>query len=1007
MDFETYTRSKFADYGALAGTVAAILRAAIDAYPEPLRLQQIQQRPKDPESLRKKLEDRGLLATTSLEDDIKDLAGCRLIFYTNADVARFLQSGIVQDNFDVDWDRAKIHHPVPGQTDPDNLFISNNYVVKLKVDRTALPEYARFGGLWCEVQVQTTLNHAWSEMQHNIIYKRPVLKGFGGKLFEAIEQRLRRIMKAHLLPAGYEFQKALDDYERLLSGKELFDRGALKALAECNDNNARHELLERFRDYVLPNYDDPQSIYPEIKEQLVTTVRVARGTKPQPIETPFGSYPGTTVDRIVEVVGNILTYLRYVDVEVTFDAICELFPDAQTDEERKHLLGIAERLARHDLDVWREAGPYVQTVLVQKIRKMDKANIDHLRPVLLEVLDQALKVEVHGVSNTHESVTFRRGSAAPSDALAHMRAEAIDLLMELYRSASTEAEKRRTQAALFEATHTAIASTYSDELLVRILENSAAIVDFFATLAPTEAYELVQSTEHKLLWLYRRNQGIAREIDTYAALTNARDALTASILKFRDVVDANKGYTIYKTLVGFESVFPPAWDDPNFHYEEEAAYRELRISEFVAEISEANAEEWFAIIQRCARTESDDLATFPAFGRFLQKLSQAKPQVVLGFIDRLDERLRVFLGVILSGLAQSDLRADLDVKIAEWLAQEEHLVEVAHYVQLAPHFDPALLRKILVLGIKRKEDPVLVQVISAFGRRYGDAPKGLIEAIFLPAIDYFTERRDARWINLVWFLPQERSPLSVLSPEQTDIVLKSLVHLRRIDTHAERVLGLMAKSQSKKVFDFFGTRLAHAASWEGDDTYEPVPFQFHGLEKSFANISEHAVSRVRQWFVTDDTMFQFRGGRLLAISFPNFPNAFSEDLLSRVQAGHRDDIEFVIRVMSSYHGEAFLNETCRAVVRALPAGDPLLSEVEIILQSTGVVAGAFGFVEAYTKKKEEMAGWLTDHDPHVREFAESYVRLLDRRIAAEQRRSEESLETRKRMYDDPSGQAQT
>jgi ppGpp synthetase/RelA/SpoT-type nucleotidyltranferase len=103
MDFETYARSKFADYAALAETVAAILRAAIDSYPEPFRLQQIQQRSKSPDSLRKKLENRGILATASLEDDIKDLAGCRLIFYTNSDVTRFLQSGIIQDNFDVDW----------------------------------------------------------------------------------------------------------------------------------------------------------------------------------------------------------------------------------------------------------------------------------------------------------------------------------------------------------------------------------------------------------------------------------------------------------------------------------------------------------------------------------------------------------------------------------------------------------------------------------------------------------------------------------------------------------------------------------------------------------------------------------------------------------------------------------------------------------------------------------------------------------------------------------------
>ncbi|MBH5385050.1 RelA/SpoT domain-containing protein [Bradyrhizobium diversitatis] len=252
MDLETYSRSKFTDYAALAEIVSVILRAAISAYPTSLRFQQVQHRSKDPASLKRKLEDRGLLTTTSLETDIKDLAGCRLIFYTNSDVSRFQQSSIIQDNFDVDWDRTKIHHPVPGQTERDNLFVSNNYVLKLKAVRAALPEYARFEGLWCEVQVQTTLNHAWSEMAHDIIYKKPALAGFGAKLFGAIDQRLQKIMKTHLLPAGYEFQMVLDDYDLLRNGKELLDRGALKALPECSDNNARYDLLERFRDYVLP-----------------------------------------------------------------------------------------------------------------------------------------------------------------------------------------------------------------------------------------------------------------------------------------------------------------------------------------------------------------------------------------------------------------------------------------------------------------------------------------------------------------------------------------------------------------------------------------------------------------------------------------------------------------------------------------------------------------------------------------------------------------------------------
>ena len=178
----------------------------------------------------------------------------------------------------------------------------------------------------------------------------------------------------------------LDDHERLLSGKELFDRGALKALADCSDNNARYELLERFRDYVLPNYDDPQSVYPEIKEQLVAAVKAARLTRLRPIETPFGDLPGITVERIVEVVADILTHLRYVDIEITFDALCELFPGAQSDEERKHFLGLAQRLSQHNLDIWKQAGPYVQTVLVQKIGAMDRSNVDPLRPLLLEVL---------------------------------------------------------------------------------------------------------------------------------------------------------------------------------------------------------------------------------------------------------------------------------------------------------------------------------------------------------------------------------------------------------------------------------------------------------------------------------------------------------------------------------------------------------------------------------------------------------------------------------------------
>src|SRR5260370_7797932 len=107
----------------------------------------------------------------------------------------------------------------------------------------------------------------------------------------------------------------------ILSGfktaKEVLDRGALKALAECDDNNARHSLLERFRDYVLPNYDDPQSVYPEIKDQLVAAVKTARTTPRRPIETPFGDLPGVPGHPIVYAVSNTLTNYRHFTAPTT------------------------------------------------------------------------------------------------------------------------------------------------------------------------------------------------------------------------------------------------------------------------------------------------------------------------------------------------------------------------------------------------------------------------------------------------------------------------------------------------------------------------------------------------------------------------------------------------------------------------------------------------------------------------------------------------------------------
>ena len=110
-------------------------------------------------------------------------------------------------------------------------------------------------------------------------------------------------------------------------------------------------------------------------------------------------------------------------------------------------------------------------------------------------------------------------------------------------------------------------------------------------------------------------------------------------------------------------------------------------------------------------------------------------------------------------------------------------------------------------------------------------------------------------------------------------------------------------------------------------------------------------------------------------------------------------------MLLGYRGQPILHETCKAIVRTLSLDDTLLGNVQIILESTDVVSGEFGLVEAYKQKREALLPWLSDTNPKVKVFAEQYIGSLDRQIAAEQRRSEEDLEMRKRMYDTLQGNA--
>src|SRR6516225_1768063 len=335
MNFDEYEKKYETQYGEFSCIVREILEKAINGTEGVPRPQSIQYRAKEASHLKPKLEARGLSDSSCIEDEIKDLAGVRLIFYTNADVDRFLNSRLIPENFEVHWDQTRIHHPT--EENANQRYQAIHCTVSLNKTRSTLAEYAKFKGLRCEIQIQTILIHAWAETSHDITYKRLYGKGFGQRAMASIEARLNKIMDEYLLPAGYEFQKVQHDFQRLTQGRELFDRGTIEALDECANNNERHEILRSLREYVLPNYDDIAAIYPELRAALLRAVDNANVTETQPIETPFGNLDGHTATDVNRLVVGIISDLRYVDVGTTLRALGHIYQASNDADIRKEV----------------------------------------------------------------------------------------------------------------------------------------------------------------------------------------------------------------------------------------------------------------------------------------------------------------------------------------------------------------------------------------------------------------------------------------------------------------------------------------------------------------------------------------------------------------------------------------------------------------------------------------------------------------------------------------------
>ena len=180
---------------------------------------------------------------------------------------------------------------------------------------------------------------------------------------------------------------------------------------------------------------------------------------------------------------------------------------------------------------------------------------------------------------------------------------------------------------------------------------------------------------------------------------------------------------------------------------------------------------WRRRILAFAKTESNDMATFPVFYEFLAEVAGSYPDFALDLLLKDSDHLSKFLIPILRGLWDGKKRAELIPLIQRWI-QEARPEETAFLYASAKlflstkHVDLELLGQLLDKATELNDSFVLRQVASvAIARSASNEVHRELKALFLRAVSRLTELKDPNWVREIWFREEAKVIVADLSPK--------------------------------------------------------------------------------------------------------------------------------------------------------------------------------------------------------------------------------------------------
>ena len=974
MRFDQYDDKVRCRYEALAKEIKSDLLATI-AEKGCYRLQHIQSRAKTRESVEGKLIKRGKLDTPDIRAVCKDLAGCRVIFYSNFDVEKFGYDLVIPDMYNVDIDRTKFHEHEFDETDAIKMFESYNFVVSLKSDHQ---KYDEFANEVCEIQVQTALNHMWSEMAHDIIYKPPNCGNNGGtnSNLEADSQRFAKLKNDFISPAGRIFQSLVNDHECDKNGKERFDRELLRQLKFAETNNERFKLLHQLNKETIPKFDDIEPEISTIRHQLEETWRNAdEKSESDRQKNKKGDRESHEVTQlIVEMFKTFWTY----GPDTTYSIAVRLFVSTKCEESRQQLISLAEHISKNSKDVWETRGPLVQLIIARKLE--NEPRLIEAGEIICVFASEILNTEVTGDDFREDGVTMYRGGVVYSEELWAARKVAIDCLFTVVEKSVDSGLIRTALDCLLGVTSLPVTGKFQDKLAESVIKQSIDVFDQLKNILPTDDFDTIQWFETELYGIWLTMKRLHLERGENKELASLIENFSATIRGIVRELNSDSEFVIFKVLTVSTPYFKPHWEIDVALLDEGSRvmskimydYRVQEIERLCKEIDKENYPIWKERLVKLCADGSLSPSYAGSINRFLRLVAEEHGNFVFELLLNREELPDWTVRLLASILLQTSLKNQTWSLLFRWLGNRMYIAEITDVVCHLKELSTNACLVCVEVATERGDIEALSSLARIAAYNYGSRPEFWRERVFVPVVWELIRLGSDRWIGSTWVVSGEQSIYSTLSEEQKDHLIDTFGEMTTNDHHVESIVVSLSSGSPFRIFQWIEKRLERSETCS-DNGYWAFPTSFIYYHKVLQKHPSEVVSAVRRWVARFDLTKHLTITEFLKSVFLECYEVLEPVLLNQIEHGDTETLLFLSISLQGFEGDIKLLRVLRAIIASPRCNEETRARVLGILREDDGMCGRYGKAETFESKIKEVSRWLKDPNEQVVKFAKQAI----------------------------------